>query len=165
MSHIIAALLTCGKCGGRGKDTWEEDGRTVTDVCYHCAGSGRIDEETAHHDRMMRIGGELAYLHVQGMIKSRNEDPEGEGWAFCAAENMLSERDYTMATTDDFAYTFAEKLSSLPHNLQVLLADTLEAKWANDLKVREAKKAEPKVAAYTIVTQIVVESESDEIPF
>jgi len=126
--------VNCPKCI-QGTQTYEEDCRMVKDMCYHCSGSGRVDVRTAHHDRMMDVSRTLAYKHVQAMKKACNEDEEGEGWDFCAAENMMSEHDYTEMKVYDFAYDFAEKLTKLPLALQEVIAEAIEVSVGNAQKV------------------------------
>lgn len=135
--------VDCGKCGGKGGVTMrDDDGRVERDVCYHCAGSGKIDLETQHHDRMMLVCERLAKLHVAEMRKARDNDPEGEGWEFCAAENMMSVRDYTVDCEMHYTDQFAMKFSNYPRSLQEELCTALELKWENDIKVAEAKRLE-----------------------
>lgn len=88
--------LECSRCGGEGSEGYEEEpGRWVTDTCYHCSGTGKIDDETALHDAFGALVARMARFRVEALRKAKNEDMEGEGWAFCAAENMMSEWDYT----------------------------------------------------------------------
>jgi hypothetical protein len=54
--------MRCSECNGSGKKTWEEDGRMVTDACYHCGNTGEVDEETDWHDRLARVAGTIAFL-------------------------------------------------------------------------------------------------------
>lgn len=90
----------CSRCYGEGsRESFDENEqeRGIRDVCYHCGGSGEVDEETAQHDRQQAIIASLAGERVAAMRKARNEDPNfnGEDWAFCAAENMQTEHEYT----------------------------------------------------------------------
>jgi hypothetical protein len=101
---LTALNLKCSRCYGEGSrrslDPEEED-RGIEDLCYHCGGSGRVDEETARHDAKAALIASLAAEMVRAEKKARDEDPEGENWAFCAAEDMLSEYEYTQARVWD----------------------------------------------------------------
>ena len=117
--------VTCPRCNGTGSQDWEEDGRPVTDVCYRCSGSGRVDSDNAHQVHLLNVCEVLAAVAVEAERKARNEDPEGEGWAFCAAENMMSERDYTTARRMDRAAEFGEEVSKLSRSMQEALIAAL----------------------------------------
>lgn len=113
-------MVKCSKCDN-GKVTYDEDGRTVTDVCYHCLGSGSIDEDTHFHDRLGNVGKTLAYLAESEYRQWRNEDPEGEGYDFCAAENMMTSYDYFTARCWDRESEIQDKLLAMPLADQELL--------------------------------------------
>lgn len=63
-------METCGRCGGVGQQTWDEDGRRVSDVCYHCGGTGQVDEESARALRLEAVAYKLAVQTVQAMRKA-----------------------------------------------------------------------------------------------
>lgn len=94
----------CGKCYGEGSqvslDEYER-ARGIEDTCYHCSGTGRIEPGQAEEDKRLGLIEELAYEQIMKERDDRNNDEEGEGWTFAAAENMMSERDYTMARIMD----------------------------------------------------------------
>jgi DnaJ-class molecular chaperone len=117
--------MKCMKCNGEGRVTFEEDGRMVTDACYRCGATGQVDEETDLQSRIEAAAGQLAVAHVDRMIAARNEDPEGEGWAFCAAENMMTERDYSAMHVYDAQGSIADQLTKLPRGLLMALLDVL----------------------------------------
>lgn len=94
-------MLDCRRCGGSGEDCYDEDDRRIVDVCYHCAGSGKVDEETDYHDRLHNVASALAYQAEVEYRKACDSDPEGEGYDFRAAENMMHARDYFMARVYD----------------------------------------------------------------
>ncbi len=144
----------CEKCGGSGSESYEEDGRMVSDTCYRCSGSGKVDDEVNHHTRMEQVAHIVGAAYVQGWRKSCNEDPEGEGWVFRAAENMMSEHDYTLAMTYEKAAEVGEELSKLSHLAQVALIEALLPKP----RTVTAPVAPPPPPAPVVV-------ESDDIPF
>jgi hypothetical protein len=117
--------VKCERCGGSGSQVWDEDGRPVKDVCYRCSGSGRVTPEDAHQVRLQAACEVLAGIAVEARRKAYNEDPEGEDWAFAAAENMMSERDYTTARRMEFADKFGPELAGLSQALQEALIKAL----------------------------------------
>lgn len=157
MSDLTVA---CEKCGGSGSESYEEDGRPVSDMCYRCAGSGKVDSETAHATRMEQVAHIVGAAYVQGWRKSCNEDPEGEGWVFRAAENMMSEYDYTLAMTYEKAAEVGQELTKLSHLAQVALIEALLPKAptpvAEVVKVERGSYEDCDVAGH---------SREDEIPF
>jgi hypothetical protein len=156
-------LVKCEKCGGKGRESFEEDGRTVSDMCYRCAGSGKVDEETAHMTRMQQVAAIVGNAYVQGWRKSCNEDPEGEGWAFRAAENMMSEHDYTLAMTYEKSAEVGEELSKLSHFAQVALIEALLPK-PRQVEEMPAVPATPERGSYDDC-DVAGHSREDEIPF
>lgn len=145
----------CEKCGGEGEVSYEEDGRMVTDVCYRCGGSGKVDEETAHHTRLEGVCGILADVYVEARRKAYNEDPEGEGWDFRAAENMMTPHDYTMGMKYDFAAIFGEMVGKLDERLQNALI----------LALNPPKEEKVVVQPTPVTPVVVVEASNDDIPF
>ena len=97
----------------------------MRDMCYRCGGSGRIDPEDAHALNLERVAGAMARAHIADLRKAYNNDPEGDGWAFNAAENMLSESDYTAARERDAHGSFIEELSKLDRKAQDALVALL----------------------------------------
>lgn len=96
-------LLVCGRCCGEGRQSWVEDDRWVEDVCYACGGSGSVDAEHAFEQRLGAALDLLGRRKAHAYRCARDEDPEGEDFAFCAAENMLSARDYEEALAMDYS--------------------------------------------------------------
>lgn len=112
----------CSRCYGMGYEEYEEDyGRTVRDTCYHCSGSGKVDEETDFQDKLGDVAYTLATGAVYKIIQSCNSDPDGEGWNFRAAENMMSERDYTMGYIDDYQAHYLNDLLDMDRGSQELM--------------------------------------------
>ena len=103
----------CSRCGGEGEETYDEDGRTVTDVCYHCAGSGKVDDDTHFHDRLCMVASALAYQAESECRKAYNEDPEGDGYDLGAYENGMMPSDYFRCRVWERTPEIAEKLSAM----------------------------------------------------
>jgi DnaJ-class molecular chaperone len=90
-------MTTCTRCHGEGYLYDEEEGLGsigIMDACSHCGTTGMISEEEAYRDKLVHIASGLAYQYVNGYKKYKEEDPEGEGFEFCAAERGLSSFDY-----------------------------------------------------------------------
>ncbi len=90
----------CGACGGSGSVLScdpVEVARGIDEPCYHCGTTGKVSEEQAKRYRLVSVAGQLAEQEVEAWRASCNLNPDGEGWAFRAAENMMAERDYTLA--------------------------------------------------------------------
>ena len=123
--------VRCGVCGGAGAQRSldpEEERRGIEDVCYHCAGTGRIDEETQRHDRRARFAEQLASLVVSDMRAARDEDTED--FAFCAAENGMSERDYATTLVWDWATRFGLALDAIDIALFDAMVNAADAEGA-----------------------------------
>jgi hypothetical protein len=88
----------CVRCDGEGVETFYDGGfynsRLEQHTCYHCNGSGYVDDETTFHDQLYSVAYSLSAHYVYSMIQEMNNDPEGDGFCLMAAENGLSERDY-----------------------------------------------------------------------
>jgi hypothetical protein len=116
-------MFPCRRCNGSGYQRYEEDGRNVRDACYHCRMTGVVDEDLNYHDRLRDVANTLAYNYVQSYKAACNDpsDEYGDDFALCAAENGMSERDYTTAMTYDYECEFAEKLCNMSSADQKLL--------------------------------------------
>ena len=121
-------MPVCSRCFGEGFDTYEEDGRMVTDTCYHCGGTGKIDEETHYQDQLTEVATVMAVAHVQEYKKFKDEDPDGEGFEFCAAERMMTSWDYERCLVWDYTDQFAQRLSALPLEQQRAYVEKLNAR-------------------------------------
>ena len=93
----------CLRCDGEGRQAWDEDGVRFLDACYACLGRGWVDEITAHDQRVGAACDRLGALRAAAYRRARDEDPDGEGFAFCAAEHMLSPREYEQALATSYA--------------------------------------------------------------
>ncbi len=114
-------MPNCTRCDGNGSFDFEEDNRIFTDTCYHCGGTGKISEEELWHDRLAMVAKHMAFDIVSAYRKVRNEDPDGEGWDFCAAENGMSPWDYFQVCVMDKQDEMMSKLIDLPLEMQQVL--------------------------------------------
>ena len=95
----------CNNCGGCGIECYDDDDRRVEDVCYHCGGTGKVDEETHFHDMLGRVCNYLGFKKAADYQRGANSDPDGEGFDFMASENMLSSYEYFQS----LGYTFSDQ--------------------------------------------------------
>lgn len=87
----------CIRCGGTGYIEDNDHGHYTRDVCMHCDGTGCVSYSVAQADRFTALCETIAYQTIMRYKENADNDPEGEGWAFAAAENMMHEHDYTQA--------------------------------------------------------------------
>lgn len=103
-------MATCCRCYGEGYQTYEEDGRMVTDACYHCGTTGEVDSETNYQDQLGSVATAMAIAHVQEYKRYCDEDPDGEGFAFHAAERMMGTWEYEQCLVYDYESQFMDSL-------------------------------------------------------
>ena len=103
----------CQNCGGVGTQVWDEDDRRVEDTCYHCSGTGTVDDRVDHADNLMRAAGTIAYQIESEYRKACDSDPEGDGYDLRAAENMMTTFDYFRSRVWDRQYEIARELSGM----------------------------------------------------
>jgi len=111
-------MVDCSRCGGTGWEHFEEDGRMVQDACYHCGNTGQVDPETDFQDRLTAVAEEMAHKSVQQTIRNMNSDPDGEGFDFCAAENMTTPWELEQGMVMERIGTFLDQLSDLTFEQQ-----------------------------------------------
>ena len=114
-------MAVCRQCNGSGEERYEEDGRDVTDACYHCGTTGTVDEDTDFRDRLSSVASTIAYQLESEYRRAVNDDDEGDGYDLGGYENGLMPYDYFRTRVWDRTYDIAEKLSALPINDQELL--------------------------------------------
>lgn len=120
-------MPVCSRCQGQGKESYDEDNRLVTDVCWHCSGSGQVEPEVDLQDRLLRVAHTLASQAETEYRKACDNDPEGEGYEFCAAENMLSAHDYFQERVSDRKFKLFDQISQLDSSIQNALLEWNEA--------------------------------------
>lgn len=120
-------MATCSKCQGTGEETYDEDDRRVTDACYHCGTTGEVSEEADWHDRLHQVALTLAEDQEREYRKARDNEPDGDGYDLCAAENGMSTWDYFRTQVWDRAARIGEKLAEMDRPSQELLVGWNEA--------------------------------------
>jgi hypothetical protein len=156
-------MVTCGNCQGEGSVTWEEDGRNVTDVCYHCAGGGSVDEETDHHDKLHCVATVLATMNEEEYRKAMQADPDGDGYDLDAYENGLMPHDYFRVRVWERVPSIAEALLRMSRQDQELMIA-----WGELPFTKWSMAHLPKVAGEVPIEEVpdtVREVDGDEIPF
>jgi len=111
----------CSRCNGTGYEEYDEDHRVVRDSCYHCGESGYVDGVTHWHDQLAEVAKTLAYYQVSKLKADINSDPEGEGWDFRAAENMMTGSDYFRVRCWEYEDVIINQLMNMPDNMQKVL--------------------------------------------
>jgi len=118
----------CPKCDGDGRQISDEDpeyGEPIWDACYHCGTEGFITEEQWQEDRFMALVGTLANAAVERERTLRDQNPDGEDCAFCAAENTLDIRTYTEHRCADHEIRLERELRKLDPYVYAAVLDTL----------------------------------------
>lgn len=115
--------VTCSTCRGDRYIYDREGDREVKDVCYHCIGLGTVESEVDRQDRLQRVAATLGYLAEVEYRKACDSDPEGEGYAFRAAEHMQTPEEHFQWRVIDRQFDYTEKLASLDQYIQDALLE------------------------------------------
>ena len=158
-------MQPCSRCQGEGSVIEDDDGYISDDMCYHCSGSGRVDEETAFSDELMAVADTLAYWTELDYKKFCSEEPYGDNYNLIAAENQMSEYDYFRSRVWDRAYSYAEKLMELPVESQELMVA-----WHNEIinaprKVSLSVREKLSINQNNIDPLLHDQPDDDDIPF
>lgn len=113
-------MNTCVRCDGEGRETFFDD-RWETEICYHCGGSGKVDAETAFVDSLSAVARTLAYHTVNQMRVQQDNHPDGEGWDFCASENMMTGSEYFLAIMENYVSEYMDRLLEMDRQRQEVL--------------------------------------------
>jgi hypothetical protein len=84
-----------------------------TDACYHCGNTGIVEDDVDFSDKLELVATSMAYSHVKQYKQYCDSNPDGEGFAFAAAENMMAPWDYEKALVYDYVPQFLNKLLDL----------------------------------------------------
>jgi hypothetical protein len=112
--------MRCGQCEN-GWVFYEEDGRMIKDVCYHCGNTGEVSEEIDFMDQLRHLAVSFAEKEEREYRQACNDDPKGDGYELYAAENMLTSEEYFRARVWDRSYANGEKLIQMTRSEQELL--------------------------------------------
>lgn len=165
-------MAKCSRCDGFGYEVHDEDNRRVQDTCYHCAGAGEVEPEVDQQDRLLRVARSIAIQFEKEYRTARDNDPEGEGYEFCAAENMMSVHDYFEDRVSDRKFNIIDQLNKLDSDIQKVLLE-----WHEKLNSPAARPVvstpSPNAASAPVVAPLVTERMfemrsilgDDDIPF
>jgi hypothetical protein len=104
--------FNCTRCD----DGYHEDG-----PCYHCSTTGYIDEETHFQDQLSACGHILAAYEVDRIRTLADSDPDGEGFAFRAAEDMMTVYEYTTMLHWDISARYHQMINEMTRQDQEIL--------------------------------------------
>ena len=122
----------CGRCDGTGRGyTGEDDYRGVPiyDACYHCGNTGIITEAQRLADDFRAIVYVAACFLIDDCIRATNNNPDGEGWAFAAAENGLQSYEYTQMRIDEEAHYLMDRCHVMDDEELAEMVD--KGQWRN----------------------------------
>jgi hypothetical protein len=140
--------IECTRCD----DGYHEDG-----PCYHCSTTGYIDEETHFQDQLSGIADTLAAYQVDEIRHAADSDPDGEGFAFRAAENMMSAHDYATELHWSISARYHQMIGDMSRQDQEILVAL--SKIPNTPPQRAVPETLPAPRLYED------EFEGEEIPF
>ena len=110
----------CPRCDN-GRVTYEEDGRIVTDACYHCGNTGVLTDEQFAQDQLESLATRLAGTLAGEDAASDESDPDGFG--VYAAECGLTPHELQMQRVEVYGQDIAEDLGKLsPTTLRAIYA-------------------------------------------
>lgn len=118
-------MPACTQCSD-GRVCYEEDGRMVIDDCYHCLSTGIIPEETAREDNLESLSMSLASILVRDRQAEAQSDPDGDNWQLRAAENMMTEHEWTLDCIYDQSSKVMKELEKLSPFMQDLIVKMAE---------------------------------------
>ena len=113
-------MPVCSQCVG-GVVTYDEDGRTVQDACYHCSETGVVSDEVARLDALHVVVVVLAWMQARDFRRRVDSDPDGDGFAFAAAENGQTAYDYLTEKAWSYEPEISDQLLALPVEMQDVL--------------------------------------------
>jgi hypothetical protein len=113
----------CTPCNGIGSIEEPDDNYGyIRDVCYHCSGSGQVDNETELNDQLNLLVQIMTDIKFESWLDSIQNFNDGEDIEFMAAENMCSVDEIKESRRYDIAYSIGDELSKLlPDTLELLL--------------------------------------------
>jgi hypothetical protein len=103
----------CPYCYGSGEDSFEEDGKWFYQPCLYCHGAGKLNEEEMFYNQLELVASTLANLRVNEMERAANSDPDGEDFAFRAAEHMLRPYEYRQHLYEDYKYQYLDQIMEM----------------------------------------------------
>jgi len=152
----VSQFFICSNCGGSG-GTYEAG---ETDTCYHCMGDGYVPLHIAHADRMRNLANAVGVKIVEKMIQLADSNPDGEGWAFQAAENQLHPSDYTQVMAMDQSGHALTAIEKLPEDIRSALCELVGIPLGQECQPRQDDNRSDSVVSRPIFTVV---SPDDEV--
>jgi hypothetical protein len=108
-------MPTCPGCNGEGFKMVQEDhgGPLLKDSCYKCGETGKVSDAEMRAFQVQCLIDELASVMVAKAEKNCADHPDGEDWAFAAAESGCSLEEYRHARHFQETIEIAERLAEL----------------------------------------------------
>jgi len=126
MSH------TCPTCNGQRGIEENEGYMPVWTPCYACNETGMVSEEAYRSHRIGVMMSNMAHEIVWRMRNACNEGEDCETWAFHAAENMMTERDYFHACVERELHRMESAMANLPYAVVTLMLDKFAPEGMQD---------------------------------
>lgn len=146
-----AGMIRCPECVDGYREVEEPGYGTIRDACYHCGNTGFITDEEARKDRIRNVADMLGNRAMDAERAARNGNPDGEDFAFCAAENQCSEYEYALGVASGYAMRFQDLFEKMEVRDRCLLDVLIDA--IDPPKPVEPPKPQPQPArrasAYT----------------
>lgn len=137
---VPPGMVRCPECVDGWRMVDEPGCGPIKDACYHCANSGFITDEQARHDRMRGIAEGMGHRAMCAIRDARNSNPDGEDFAFCAAENMCSEYEYGLGIAADYADRMLRHFEAIDAKDRLLMDCLMDA---IDPPAKAPAKADP----------------------
>lgn len=137
-------MPTCPRCDGDGYKIVMEGDRPVKDSCYHCAETGKVSEAQLRSDKVQGLISQVAGRLCYKAEEECKGHPDGEDWAFHAAEAGCSLHEYRWGRLSAFELEVAEAISKLDEKHPEVVEALLEL--TDSQPERPAKEAIQKVA-------------------
>jgi hypothetical protein len=144
-------MFTCVRCNGEGGSRLEDEyGRPEHIVCFHCHGTGKVNDEMMEHDRKDMMVEFVAAQMTYRQEEAAKQNETGEDWSFHAAEAGTSLRAYR----DDRYWINRQSVIKLLKEADVLFVNALV-----DLL---APAVEPIIEPVKVVAPVI---NDEDVPF
>jgi hypothetical protein len=108
--------MKCPQCNGMKVVPVDEDGHRFEDACYHCGATGVVPDPTekdVRNDRIAKAVHVVAARLIRYAQFSADTEPNGDGWAFGAAEGHIPLYQYNQMREYDAELRVKEALDSI----------------------------------------------------
>lgn len=124
---VPPGMVRCNECEDGWRMVEEPGAGMIRDACYHCGNTGFITDEHARLDRMRNIAEGMGHRAMCEVRDSRNRNPDGEDFAFCAAENQCSEYEYGLGVQADYADRMLRHFEAIDKKDRLLMDCLMDA--------------------------------------